>query len=426
MKNLSIKKTVIKSILLIIAVFLLPDRSFPQNETDKITLVYDQISVIDLFKEIEDQSGCTFFYSPDDFDDRKLKVEFYGRTIEHILNEIFEDEFSFKRNENEFVIFRNPDYSNKPHEATEAVEGDTLDTDRPEVRVRVDTVFQVRIDTIIQKDTVYIRDTLIVRDTVFRQKVVKNAHKKETSFENTLIREGETTQFYLSFFGGPVFSDLVYEGSRPLVETYSDALSGGVSFALGAEAGLSKGNFIAETGIALRRISESFEYIFEKPPETFYVTDTLDAYYVVENQDTTWYYVTDSSQQTIPGYEEKYNNLNEYLFVDIPVYLGYRFDIRNTIIELKTGVATSVLLRKTGNYIADEEDGPVKTLDELQSNIAYSGLFEVGGVYYFGKRLGMFGKINLKIPLKDAFHESYPLERKNNEVSIKAGLRFSF
>lgn len=426
MKKPSTKKTVIKSILLIIAVFLLPDKSISQSETEKITLVYDQISVIDLLKEIEEQSTCTFFYSPDDFEDRKLKVEFYDRSIEYILNEIFQEEFLFERNEDEFVIFKNPDYSDKPRETTETVKGDTLETDRPEVRVRVDTVFQVRVDTITQTDTVYVRDTLIVRDTVFRQKVVKNAHKKETSFDNTLIREGETAKFYLSLFAGPVFSDLVYEGNSPLVETYSDAFSGGFSFAAGAEAGLSKGHFIAETGIALRRITENFEYTFEKPPETFYVTDTLDTYYTVENQDTTWYYVTDSSQQTVPGYEEKYNNLNEYLFVDIPVYLGYRFDIRNTMIELKAGVATSVLLRKTGNYIADEEDGPVKKLAELQSNMAYSGLFEAGGVYYFGKRLGMFGKINLRIPLKDAFHESYPLERKNNEVSVKAGVRISF
>lgn len=426
MKKPSTKKTVIKSLLLIIAVFLLPDKTISQNETGKITLVYDQISVIDLLKEIEEQSACTFFYSPDDFEGRKLKVEFYDRTIEYILNEIFEDEFSFKRNENEFVIFRNQQYSDKSDETTETVKGDTLDTDRPEVRVRVDTVFQVRIDTIIQMDTVYVRDTLIVRDTVFRNKMVRNAHKKETSFENTLIREGQTTQFYLNLFAGPVFSDLVYEGDTPLVDTYSDAFSRGFSFAAGAEAGLSKGHFIAETGVALRRVTENLEYTFEKPPETFYVTDTLDAYYTVENQDTTWYYVTDSSQQSTPGYEEKFNNLNTYLFMDIPVYLGFRFGIRNTMIELKAGIATSVLLRKSGNYISDEEDAPVKNLDELQSNIAYSGLFEAGGVYYFGKRLGMFGKINLRIPIKDAFHESYPLERKNNEVAIKAGLRFSF
>lgn len=426
MKKPSTKKTVIKSLLLIIAVFLLPDKTISQNETDKITLVYDQISVIDLLKEIEEQSACTFFYSPDDFEGRKLKVEFYDRTIEYILNEIFADEFSFKRNDNEFVIFRNQQYSDKSDETIETVQGDTLDTDRPEVRVRVDTVFQVRIDTIIQMDTVYVRDTLIVRDTVFRNKMVRNAHKKETSFENTLIREGQPTQFYLSLFAGPVFSDLVYEGDTPLVDTYSNAFSRGFSFAAGAEAGLSKGHFIAETGVALRRVTENFEYTFEKPPETFYVTDTLDAYYTVENQDTTWYYVTDSSQQTTPGYEEKFNNLNTYLFMDIPVYLGFRFGIRNTMIEFKAGIATSVLLRKSGNYISDEEDAPVKVLDELQSNIAYSGLFEAGGVYYFGKRLGMFGKINLRIPIKDAFHESYPLERKNNEVAIKAGLRFSF
>ena len=426
MKKPSIRKTVIKSLLLIIAVFLLPDKSFSQSEADKITLVYDQISVVDLLKEMEDQSSCTFFYSPDDLEDQNLKVEFYNRTIEYILNEIFEDEFSFERNKDEFVIFRNPNYIEEPHETTETVKGDTLDTESPEVRVRVDTVFQVRIDTIIQMDTVYIRDTTIVRDTVFRNKKVKNAHKKETSFKNSLIHKGETAKFHVSLFAGPVFSDLVYQGKSPLVETYSDAFSGGFSFTLGAEVGLSKGNFIAETGIALRRVTENFEYTFEKPPETFYVTDTLDAYYTVENQDTTWYYVTDSSQQTTPGYEERFNNLNEYLFVDIPVYLGYRFDIKNTMIELKAGIATSFLLKKTGNYIADEENAPVKKLDELQSNIAYSGLFEAGGVYYFGKRLGVFGKINLRIPLKDAFHESYPLERKNNEVAIKAGLRISF
>jgi|GEM_PF-1278603 hypothetical protein len=425
------RKTVIKFCTILIAVFLFPLAASSQDDKSTLTLVYDKISLVDLLAEIEEQSPYYFLYSPDDLQDRYVKADFQERSVSYILRQVFGEELLFKKSGNEIVVYQNRDKQNTetktaPEISAGEEQQENADPADEEI-LRVDTVFQVRYDTIFLKDTVIIRDTVMITDTIFKQKVVKNAYKKKTSFENTLLNQQREQEYYLNFHLGPVIGNTVYEGTKgELVDRYSDAFSGALSYTLGIEGGIRKNNFFAETGLAIRNVREGFEYTFEQPEQTYYETDTLDTYYTLDGQDTTWYFVTDSTQQVIPGYDQYFKNSNEYTFLDIPVYIGYRIMLGRVDLEVKGGVTVEALLKKEGFFIVDEENFPVSNLDELNSNIGLSGRLELGGIYDVNRRLGVFAKINMRTSFVDTFKDSYPVERSSSAVSLKFGLRASF
>ncbi|HKK10587.1 MAG TPA: hypothetical protein VJ939_07095, partial [Bacteroidales bacterium] len=329
----------------------------------------------DLLQDIEEQTGFYFSFSPDDFKDRFLKVRFIDRSLSYILEQIFEDQFAYLKNGSEIIVFKNrtPEEGDTSEIADEASPDPVAEEENiqaPREIIRIDTVYKVLRDTLFLKDTVYITDTVLVRDTIYKQKVVKNAHRNNISFRNTLIDDNRPA-FYLDAYYAPVIGSTVYGGSNEeLSSVYSGAFEDRVSYAAGLNGGVVKNGFIAETGLAIRMVRNKLNYTFNKPDESFYEVDTLDSYYTVADSDTSWFFVTDSSLQVIPGYNEFYQNTNVYTFLDIPFNLGYQLNINRFDLEFRAGISLGFLLSKQGYYIADEELYPVKNLDNLESKVA--------------------------------------------------------
>lgn len=430
MKNKWNKRTVIKTLTLIITVFLLQLPVFSQTtDRNKLTLVYDQISMVDLLDAIEEQSDIYFSYSPDDFDDRFFRVKFHDRSIEYVLNQIFNGEYAYVKNANEFILYKiekKEDAEQSTHtEDSEKAEQEL--TPPPETHtdiLRIDTVYQVIYDTLIKNDTIFIRDTIMVRDTIYKQKVVKNAHLKGRSFENTLVEDENKPVYYLDVFYSPVIGSTVFSSpDNELNNAYTDAFTDHTSYAYGLRGGVRKEKIFMESGLSIRKVSERFEHTVIQPEQIVYETDTLDSYYTVSGSDTTWYHITDSTQNVIPGYEQYYKNTNEYMFLDIPVFIGYMFHTGKLDLEMRAGMTLGVLVDKQGYYIADEVGYPARSLEELDGNLSLSGGGSVGLIFRYSKRFGLFGRISMKTRLIDPFHNSYPVNVDRSEFSIKLGIR---
>lgn len=411
-----------------ITVFLLHSLALAQSlDKTKLNIVHEKISMTDLLQDIEEQTGFYFSFSPDDFKDRFLKVQFIDRSLSYILEQIFEDQFAYLKNGAEIIVFKNrtPEEGDTPEITDEASPDPVAEEENIHAReiVRIDTVYKVLRDTLFLKDTVFITDTVVVRDTIYKQKVVKNAHRNNISFKNTLIDDNRPA-FYLDAYYAPVIGSTVYGGSNEeLSSIYSGAFEDRVSFAAGLNGGVVKNGFIAETGLAIRKVRNSLNYTFNKPEESFYEIDTLDSYYTVADSDTTWFFVTDSSLQVIPGYNEFYQNTNEYTFLDIPFNLGYQLNINRFDLEFRAGISLGFLLSKQGYYIADKELYPVKNLDDLESKVAVNGGLSFTGVYHLNKRFGFSGQLNMRTALSDPFSDSYPVERDRSEFLLRIGIR---
>lgn len=429
MKSKRNNKTVIRISKLFITVFLLHSLALAQSlDKTKLNIVHEKISMTGLLEDIEEQTGFYFSFSPDDFKDRFLKVRFIDRSLSYILEQIFEDQFAYLKNGAEIIVFKNrtPEEGDIPEIADGAspdpVAGEE-NIQAPREIVRIDTVYKVLRDTLFLKDTVYITDTVLVRDTIYKQKVVKNAHSNNISFKNTLIDDNRPA-FYLDAYYAPVIGSTVYGGSnQELGSIYSGAFEDGVSYAAGLNGGVVKNGFIAETGLSIRKVRNKLNYTFNKPEESFYEVDTLDSYYTVADSDTTWFFVTDSLLQVIPGYNEFYHNTNEYTFLDIPFNLGYQLNINRFDLELRAGISLGFLLSKQGYYIADEELYPVKNLDDLESKVAVNGGLSFTGVYHLSKRFGFSGQLNMRTAFSDPFRDSHPVERDRSEFLFRVGIR---
>lgn len=429
MKSKRNKETVIGIFKLFITVFLLHSLAFTQSlQETKLSLVHEKISIGDLLEDIEQQSDFYFSFSPDDFDERFLKVRFLNRPLSYILEQVFGDRFSFLRNGNEIIVFKNrePD-AQEDLAARENVPAETNTDEPPEESpreiVRIDTVYQVLRDTLLLKDTVYVTDTVLIRDTIYRQKVVKNAHKGNVSFKGTLIDDSNPV-FYFDVFYAPIVGSTVFDGGNTQLRSlYSEAFEEKFSYAAGMNGGVVKNGLIAETGLAIRKVRNGFSYTYSKPEESFYEVDTLDSYYTISGSDTSWYYVTDSSMQFIPGYEEFYQNTNEYTFLDVPLNIGYQLKINDFDLEFKAGLSLAFLLSKQGYYIAEESLYPVKEIENIDSKPGINGGISLAGVYHINKRIGLSGQLNMRTVLSDPFRDSYPVEADRSEFLLRLGIR---
>ncbi len=78
-------------LLMVIFTSVLSAESFSQNEL--VTLKMQDATVVEIFKEIETQSGLGFFFKSSDFDTNKLyTIDVDQVTVEEVINELFKDD----------------------------------------------------------------------------------------------------------------------------------------------------------------------------------------------------------------------------------------------------------------------------------------------------------------------------------------------
>ena len=83
-------KMKLTTILLIVSLFKIQANSYSQNT--KITLNHDQISIGDVFKEIEGKSEFRFLYKNKEVDiNRKVSIHVTKENIYDILNQLFKE-----------------------------------------------------------------------------------------------------------------------------------------------------------------------------------------------------------------------------------------------------------------------------------------------------------------------------------------------
>ena len=437
------KNAVVKSWILLATVFFVTTASFSQSDAStnkKLTIVEEKVTVIDLLKKIEDKSAVYFSYSPDFFEGEAVKVKFLDRSIVYILEQLLLPEFKYMVDGKEVVIYKNSSYQKSETAQTtensgladETISQDTASADMTEERddaeIRYDTVFLTKYDTISTIDTLLVRDTVIIKDTVYVKKPVKEPYKNSSLFRNTTLEDLKNKDNYLEIYGGPVFNNFEFTGaSSRLINLTEKAYNGRPSYEAGLMAGRHFNPFLFEVGLGLRYITEDFTYTYSRPAETYYEIDTIDSYYTIQDQDTTWYYVTDSTLQTVPGTREQYRNTNHLTFVDIPISAGYKFNVGKLTVNFKIGIINSFLVEKDGYYIEKGEFNPVGNYRDVEMNsYVMSGSLSAGVVYYMNDFMAVSGNIHFRKTFKPLFEQKIPVSRNHTYMTGAVGIRYLF
>lgn len=188
-------------------------------------------------------------------------------------------------------------------------------------------------------------------------------------------------------------------------------------------------NWIISTGLLYTSISEELNYNIKQK-----IIDPDGGFY---NIDTAWAMIYDMDQNLVPmiiGYErtwvdeykyEVYNvdNSNKYNYLEIPISLGYKFNINKFSICPTAGMSFGFLYSASGNLPQMDSvnfsplDKNSKYLQQSISNINFSLSFE----YSITPNYGVYIKAYYKQGL-NSIYTNYPLSAKYRNAGVKFGI----
>lgn len=268
-------------------------------------------------------------------------------------------------------------------------------------------------DTIVVKgDTIRYTDTLVVfiDDTV-----------------NYLFSFGI---FYLPFY--PVNFNTTLKGNNT---DYSDILNETSSMVTGNSAGIdfsvSRNIWQLQAGLFYSQYREKYEhktrsYIYD----TVYVmkTDTIEEYFVVTGNDTTWFYETedrlypvfDSTRIEMPFF-------NRYSYIEFPLIFGIEKSInRRFSYSVKTGPVIGIYINTSSKLLSVGERNEIIEIERktVMSKLYLNWLTNLEITYHFSKRLALLSGIYHKHNITSLYKKDYPVTLRCSSIGLKIGLKY--
>lgn len=195
------------------------------------------------------------------------------------------------------------------------------------------------IDTVkVYKDSVIIRDSVVVRDSV----VIRDS----LVLKDSIVDQKETGNWDIALFGG------VNRGSakqmETLVDNYQIVLTPAFGFDVNYRFGSSrKCELLISSGLSYRSVKEEYDYNWttSSTEDSIYVSGyNMIAEYdsVSGNWDTTYIAIYDTTTYTLIS-DTGIHEINHYSWINIPLYLQYKFTVKSWAFAPGIGVNFSFL-----------------------------------------------------------------------------------
>ncbi len=105
------------------------------QELKKITIINDDISFKELFKEIERQTGYVFFYNNSHFDDsKKLTINTRDQSVDQLLKEVLPEDLTFQIGEEKItIVIKDQDIKSNSQSQKKTITGKVVDDEGNEL-----------------------------------------------------------------------------------------------------------------------------------------------------------------------------------------------------------------------------------------------------------------------------------------------------
>lgn len=180
----------------------------------------------------------------------------------------------------------------------------------------------------------------------------------------------------------------------------------------------------AGTGLVYQQINELFES--NSSAEIRYFVEGVVE--IVTNADGSSSQVTG---QKLVINEKRWNKkkYNSYRYINVPVYVGYSFAVKNFQYEITSGLNFNISFSQEGEIIG-KEGFPV-SLSDTQNSIfrKYSSVDLNGGIkllYPFSESFIVYAEPNFQYNLFSITEKEYPLEQRYFHGGIRIGTRILF
>ncbi len=396
---------------------------------DKISFSINNASVSDALDALSRVTGATFSYNPDQLHAaRNVKVDMRDRQLIEVLDAILGPaRFGYRVMGNQIVIYKNkPEGEEKP---------DDVDSGDERAVAENNTVRQNRVNNTKQKpdtvfllkevhDTIRVTDVVVKTDTIY-EKVVTPVSRGEI-FRVVLAKE--MTAAYKMDVGitagilQPIalFSahDNYSEKLDQFKESYSDK---SFSATLGLDVRLSKRKWTAGTGLHFTTFGQKLDYTYQQTEGGFFRKDTLDPYYTLNDGDTTWYYIVDSTYIPIDNKLYNYKINNHFKYFEIPLVLQRNWGYRSMLLYIRGGVIPGFFLGSTGQQILADENGVIALKEIKAKSVVLSYTAGAGAAFPLGRK----AIFNTAIYYRNHFssvYKDFPIETRFSALGLSAGL----
>ncbi len=422
-------KNLVRFILFAWLYCLVPSLSIAQTPNQdpitSVSAVNEPISQV--LDRLSRNTGITFSYNPDHLEaSRPVSINMTNKKLSEILTFLLPpDKFGYRFSGNQVVVFRTT--ISKPTDNPEKNALTEAAGNKPP-KVITDTVFVSQIQTF--RDTIALTDTIVRYDTVFIMRTVtrdKPITGKEIFSNQTKLSEEQTRD--LKFEAG--FS-LTWLAARSLfkapltysskLDEYRDSNSGSIfSGTACVDLRMSYARLSLNTGVSYTSFNGKLDYSYSTSTGGYFQKDTLDAYYTLNNSDTSWFYVLDSAYLPIDLKAYRFKTSVSHQFVEIPFSLQYNHPFGRKLIYVNAGLIAGINTGSSGLMILADRDGVVEMQEVKFRPLVFSSVFGAGilvpvtGTITFDA--GVMYRQHLSSVLND-----FPIDLRSRALGIKAGL----
>lgn len=381
-----------------------------------------------VLKRLAYESNLRFTYEANDpVMDTKVTMKCEDEFPLTILSRLLENTgHAYKQIGNQIVIYINKD-SNELLLANESHDESKEHSNIPDVVIQEPTNYNPEpiIEAVVLKDTVIkIQiDTVRITDTVFIEKekprktpIAKIKNLPVDYFNPNASREnGWAATIYFA----PIMSDF---SLGKLTDEWDIR-----NFSFGMEAIRMFNNWNISGGVKLTHFAGKFNHSYSITEGGYFVSDTVDEYYTVNQTDTTWYYVTDSTYLPLDHREYSYNVNNRIGYLELVLSASYDYySNRKVRLYIKGGLQAGVLIYSTGLAVPDANKPIGVDFADLNfNNLSFSALAGAGIKYNINKYIDF----NAEFYYFNNFTEvvvDYPFDKKIRGVGLKMGMIYYF
>lgn len=369
----------------------------------------------------------------------KIHIEPYScsyKSVEDVLKDLLKGtDYGYKKIGKQYVIRKNqivvqqqePDSQESatehPPVAPEVVEAHDehkIDTmwNKTADTVRVfDTLLKVR--TVMRYDTVVRVERVVETDTVFEVKY-RGFEIKWPSFRDK------------GWFVAPSLTKSVMQldfEDRVKADSSSISIAPTTAFAMGVDGGYKTERF--SVGLALAYRSASYRFSLEQLvyEGDYYVSDTLDTYYVVHpvTGDTAYHHILDSTYVPLETTRYSYRDINRVDYLSFGVFATFDFWKRQHFrMFAKAGASVDFLLASTGSHNIPDQPfhAEITTAQTEPTRLSYhAGL---GAAFKIVNRLELTPEVAFRKQVGKVYRADFPFDLQMRYWDFRLGLIYYF
>lgn len=429
-------KALLCAFVFFFACLMSPQKSFSQVIDPVISFSVESCSLDVALEKLFAEYDVNVAFSKAELS--QIRIPAYScsyKPVDEVLRDLLKDtDYGYKKIGRQYVIKKMPVF------VPVYPENHTNDPAVPAVveNHKVDTVLNRSTDTLRIFDTLFVTRILIQRDTVIKQNTV-------VEHDTTYIRKRNPVEFnWPSFRNNGWFANVSYEHAwgnlkqslnnpdfEELYGLYNQSadLSCFAMNGVMAEAGYKQNRLSYGLSLLYRSLNYRFAMNRTVTEGNYYVNDTVDTYYVVNqvSGDTSFCYVLDSVFVPLETYNFSCREDNRLNYLGVGGFCSFDvFSAEYFRLFVKAGFSLDFLIDARGSMFSTDKPFYTNDLKDCAEKVKFNYSFGIGAALKVGERLELVPEVDYRGYAGSLCRKDYPIGLRMQSVVLKLGLTYYF